>query len=104
MLYHPRSAADDEKVENMWSRAHTDFGSLTVLWSQNVAGLQIRTFGGEWKYVKPIDNGLVCNVGDTLQFWSAGYFKSTIHRVVRPPPDQAGGKRLGLFYFSRPGT
>lgn len=117
MLYHPRPAADDARVDNQWARAHTDFGSLTLLWSQNVAGLQIKTTsptststsaskegGGEWRYVPPVDGGIVCNVGDTLDFWSASYLKSTTHRVVRPPPDQLGGNRLGLFYFVRPGN
>ncbi|KAF4856194.1 UPF0676 protein [Colletotrichum siamense] len=103
MGYHPRSLADDLKVANTWSRAHTDFGSLTLLWSQDVAGLQIKTSSGEWKYVPPVDNGIVCNVGDTLDFWSAGYLKSTTHRVVRPPEDQAHLFRQGLFYFVRPG-
>jgi isopenicillin N synthase-like dioxygenase len=104
MIYHPRSAAEDAKVSNTWSRAHTDFGSLTLLWSQNVAGLQLKTPAGEWKYVPPVDNGIICNVGDTLDFWSAGYLKSTIHRVQRPPEDQAHIHRLGLFYFVRPGN
>jgi isopenicillin N synthase-like dioxygenase len=104
MIYRPRSASDDAKVQNTWSRAHTDFGSLTLLWSQNVAGLQLKTPSGEWKYVPPVDNGIICNVGDTLDFWSAGYFKSTIHRVQRPPEDQAHIHRLGLFYFVRPGN
>jgi isopenicillin N synthase-like dioxygenase len=104
MIYRPRSAANDAKVANTWSRAHTDFGSLTLLWSQNVAGLQLKTPAGEWKYVPPVDNGIICNVGDTLDFWSAGYLKSTIHRVQRPPEDQAGIHRLGLFYFVRPGN
>ncbi|KAK5050926.1 hypothetical protein LTR84_003485 [Exophiala bonariae] len=103
MTYHPRTAEEDAQVENTWSRAHTDFGSLTLLWSQNIAGLQIKTQSGEWKYVPPVDNGIICNVGDTLDFWSAGYFKSTTHRVVRPPPDQTEVDRLGLFYFVRPG-
>jgi isopenicillin N synthase-like dioxygenase len=102
MIYHPREASQDARVQNTWSRAHTDFGSLTLLWSQNVAGLQIKTKDGDWKYVAPVDEGIICNVGDAMQFWSAGYLKSTIHRVVRPPKDQAGGKRLGLFYFVRP--
>ncbi|KAF1357715.1 2OG-Fe(II) oxygenase superfamily protein [Lizonia empirigonia] len=104
MIYHPRSVEEDKKVANTWSRAHTDFGSLTLLWSQNIAGLQLKTPAGEWKYVPPIDNGIICNVGDTLDFWSAGYLKSTIHRVLRPPEDQASQKRLGLFYFVRPGN
>lgn len=103
MTYHPRPLSDDAKVANTWSRAHTDFGSLTLLWSQDVAGLQIKTSNGEWRYVPPVDNGIVCNVGDTLDFWSAGYLKSTTHRVVRPPEDQAHIFRQGLFYFVRPG-
>ena len=103
MRYHPRPVTDDAKIENTWSRSHTDFGSLTLLWSQNVAGLQIRTHEGAWKYVRPVDGGIICNVGDTLSFWSAGYLKSTVHRVVRPPPDQDGDYRVGLFYFVRPG-
>jgi isopenicillin N synthase-like dioxygenase len=104
MIYHPRPASQDAVVQNTWSRAHTDFGSLTLLWSQNVAGLQIKTKEGEWRYVAPVDGGIICNVGDAIQFWSAGYLKSTTHRVVRPPDDQAMGKRLGLFYFVRPGN
>ena len=103
MLYHPRTVEEDKMVQNTWSRSHTDFGSLTLLWSQDVAGLQIRTFDGAWKYVRPVDGGIVCNVGDTLSFWSAGYLRSTVHRVVRPPPDQCDNTRLGLFYFVRPG-
>ena len=105
MTYHPRTVAEDGQIENTWSRSHTDFGALTLLWSQDVAGLQIKTTAsaGEWRYVRPVDGGIICNVGDTLSFWSAGYLKSTVHRVVRPPPDQDKGKRLGLFYFVRPG-
>ncbi|RFU35337.1 hypothetical protein B7463_g926, partial [Scytalidium lignicola] len=103
MLYHPRPAAQDALVQNSWARAHTDFGSLTLLWSQNIAGLQIKTQSGEWKYHPARRRAIICNVGDAMQFWSAGYLKSTIHRVVRPPKDQDSVNRLGLFYFVRPG-
>lgn len=51
-----------------------------------------------------VDGGIICNVGDMLDFWSAGYLTSTTHRVVRPPKDQAHPHRLGLFYFMRPGN
>ncbi|KAK8023545.1 2OG-Fe(II)oxygenase superfamily protein [Apiospora rasikravindrae] len=97
MSYRPRTAADDAAVDNTWTRAHTDFGTLTLLWSQNVAGLQIKTSEGD------DETGIICNVGDALDFWSASYLKSTTHRVVRPPADQLGANRLGLFYFVRPG-
>jgi isopenicillin N synthase-like dioxygenase len=36
-----------------------DTGSITILWSQPVGGLQILAPGGKWKWVKHIDNGLV---------------------------------------------
>ncbi|CUM63899.1 uncharacterized protein PRCAT00001487001 [Priceomyces carsonii] len=103
MKYHPRSKEDDAKVENTWSRGHTDFGSLTLLYNQVVSGLQIKLSDGLWKYVPPVKGGIICNIGDTLNFWSGGYFKSTIHRVVRPPPDQVNAPRIGAFYFVRPG-
>lgn len=103
MRYHPRPAEDDAQVENIWARAHTDFGSLTLLFNQVVAGLQIKIPSGEWKYVKPVPGGIICNIGDTLNFWSGGYFKTTVHRVVRPPADQLNAHRIGAFYFVRPG-
>ncbi|KAF2003127.1 Clavaminate synthase-like protein [Amniculicola lignicola CBS 123094] len=37
------------------------------------------------------------------RFWSAGYLKSTVHRVIRPPVDQVSIHRLGLFDFVQPG-
>lgn len=103
MKYTIRPKEQDEKVENIYARAHTDFGSLTLLFEQRVEGLQIKLQNGEWKYVKPVENGIVCNVGDALTFWSNGLFKLTIHRVVRPPEDQVHNPRFGVFYFFRPG-
>jgi len=37
-----------------------------------------------------------------LQLLTAGYVKSTVHRVTVPPADQQHVDRLGLLYFSRP--
>jgi isopenicillin N synthase-like dioxygenase len=42
----------------------------------------------------------VINAGDSLEIFSGGYYKPTIHRVVQPPPDQRGYNRLGAFYFA----
>jgi isopenicillin N synthase-like dioxygenase len=68
MIYHPRSAEDDQKVKGMWSMGHTDFGSLTLLFSQTVAALQIKTPDDEWKWVRPVPGGITCNAADTLSF------------------------------------
>ena len=56
---------------------------------------------GQWKYVKPLDGSITVNIADTLDFLSNGFLKSSIHRVIAPPADQAGVDRYGVLYFAR---
>lgn len=102
MKYYPHSTEDNKKTKNVWLKGHTDFGSITILYSQPVSALQILTPSGDWKWVKHIENALVINAGDALEFLSGEVFRSTIHRVVQPPQDQQGCPRLGVFYFAMP--
>ncbi|KAA1467556.1 Clavaminate synthase-like protein [Dentipellis sp. KUC8613] len=99
ILYHPRPAEEEVQTENVWLKGHADHTSLSLLWSQPVAALQIRDAEGKWRYVKHKENALIVNCGDTLDMLSGGYYKSAIHRVVQPPEDQQGYKRLGVIYF-----
>ncbi|PCH36928.1 Clavaminate synthase-like protein [Wolfiporia cocos MD-104 SS10] len=99
MKYWPRSEEDEAKTNNVWMKGHTDSGTITILWSQPVAALQIMSPDGKWRWVKHIDNALVINAGDAMEFMSGGFYKATIHRVVQPPQDQRGLTRLGIFYF-----
>jgi len=69
---------------------------------QTVAALQVRTPEAEWKYVKPYPGSITVNIADALQFLTNGFLKSSIHRVVAPPPDQANVDRHGVLYFVRP--
>ncbi|RFU25721.1 hypothetical protein B7463_g10616, partial [Scytalidium lignicola] len=103
MKYHAYTPEENAVVDNIWLRGHTDFGSLTLLFRQPVAGLQVRTLDGKWKYVKPTTESITVNIADTLQFLSNNFLKSSIHRVVTPPADQSNEDRLGVIYFVRPG-
>lgn len=102
MVYRHRTPEENAKFHNLYSKGHTDFGSLTLLFRQPIAALQVLTPAGEWRYVKPYPGSITVNIADVLQFWSNGYLKSSIHRVHAPPPDQAHLDRLGLLYFLRP--
>lgn len=102
MAYHPRSKEEDAAAGNIWARGHTDYNTLTFLFHQPVAGLQVQTPDGVWKYVKSPRDAVIVNIADALEFLSGGYLKSTVHRVVRAPEDQAGRARLSLIYFARP--
>ncbi|KAJ0268439.1 hypothetical protein COL940_013384 [Colletotrichum noveboracense] len=76
-------------------------GSLTLLFRQPVAALQVLTNEGTWKWVRPQTDALTVNIADALQFLTNGYLKSSIHRVVAPPRDQAHINRLGVIYMVR---
>ncbi|EXJ80106.1 hypothetical protein A1O3_08392 [Capronia epimyces CBS 606.96] len=103
MIYNVRTQDEWDRAQAYSKGGHTDFGSLTLLFSQHIAGLQIRTPEGQWKWVKPVEGGITCNAADTLTFLTNGFIKSTVHRVVTPPKDQINVPRLGLLYFVRPG-
>ncbi|KAI6348453.1 hypothetical protein MCOR25_010808 [Pyricularia grisea] len=96
-----------EEVERLagghWADGHTDLGTITLLFRQPVAALQIKDHStGEWKWAKPLDGSLTVNTCDALSFLTGGYIKSTVHRVTLPPKDQRHVDRLGLLYFARP--
>ena len=94
----------------MWLKGHTDFGTITLLYSQPVSALQILlpgpagagagAGGGTWRWVRHVPGALVVNAGDALEFLTGAFYRATVHRVVRPPADQRGRARLGAFYFA----
>lgn len=102
MKYHHRTDEENQQLGNIWVKGHTDFGSLTLLFRQPVAALQVRTPEGQWKWVKPHPGSITVNLADSLEFLTNGFLKSSIHRVVVPPPDQKDTDRLGVLYFVRP--
>ena len=73
---------EDLGVEQFGVAPHTDYGCLTLLWQDQVGGLEVQTREGEWVTAHPIENTLVVNVGDLLTRWTNEGFKSTPHRVV----------------------
>jgi len=101
LLYEPMNPSEAEKAHNVYLPEHTDFNTVTTLFSQPVAGLQVKGFDGSWKWVKHQENAILINTGDNITFLSGGVFKAAMHRVVRPPEDQVHLRRVGLFHFSR---
>lgn len=102
MKYHPRSPEVNEEYKSIYTRGHTDFGSVTFLFSQPVSGLELETRDGSWKAVKHVPGSIVVNTADMMHFWTNGYLHSCMHRVVAPPKDQMHMERFGLIYFLRP--
>ncbi|CAO2186476.1 unnamed protein product [Urochloa humidicola] len=60
--------------------AHSDYGLFTLLLQDKVEGLQVM-HDGRWLTVDPIPGSFVVNVGDHLEIYSNGLYKSVLHRV-----------------------
>ncbi|KAJ5931342.1 hypothetical protein N7516_005831 [Penicillium verrucosum] len=103
MLYHARSQEENKTYDDIYFRGHTDKGTMTFLFQQPIAGLQVKQAeDAEWEYLRIPAGSVAVNIADTLQFLTNGYLKSGIHRVITPPKDQMHLDRLGLLYFVRP--
>ena len=61
--------------------AHSDYGGLTILKTDDVPGLEI-FIDGQWVPVPPRPNAFIVNTGDLLEIWSNGRLRSTKHRVM----------------------
>lgn len=102
MLYHPRTDEEWAAAKNGATGGHTDLGTVTLLFRQPVAGLQILGEDGNWTWVQAQPLTITVNLADTISHLTGGWLKSSVHRVVAPPKDQREFKRTGLLYFARP--
>ncbi|KAI1854964.1 hypothetical protein JX266_001082 [Neoarthrinium moseri] len=102
MLYYPRTEEEWADSKYGTTGGHTDLGTVTLLFRQPVAGLQILGEDGNWTWVKAEPGTITVNLADTISHLTGGWLKSSVHRVVAPPEDQRQYKRTGLLYFARP--
>ncbi len=84
--------------------AHTDFGSLTILaFNDAPGGLQVLMPDESWHDVVAGPEQLVVNLGDMMQRWTNDRWKSTMHRVINPPPGRRSeSRRQSIGYFLHP--
>lgn len=91
----------DEEEEEEGLGMHTDMSCITIVYQDEVGGLQVRSREGEWMSIAPREGTLVVNVGDMLQAWSNERLRSSEHRVVlgRRGFKEAGRSRFSLAFF-----
>ncbi|UPX19517.1 uncharacterized protein EKO05_0009777 [Ascochyta rabiei] len=93
ILHYPPLAAEDlQHGRRSRINAHSDFGTLTLLFQDSVGGLEMEDLHspGRFNAVPPVDQAVLVNVGDLMSRWSNERWKSTVHRVVSPPGGEGG--------------
>ena len=97
LLHYPPAPAAPEAGQ-LGAGEHTDYGCVTLLATDGVGGLQVRTRAGDWIDAPHIPGAFVCNIGDCLMRWTNDLYLSTPHRVVSP----AGRERFSVAFFLDP--
>ncbi|XVF74656.1 hypothetical protein PTKIN_Ptkin13bG0128700 [Pterospermum kingtungense] len=83
------------------ARAHFDQNMVTLLYQNEVNGLEIQTKDGEWINVKPSPKTFIVMIGESLSVWLNGRLSPPPHRVT-----MTGNKTrycAGLFATPRGG-
>jgi isopenicillin N synthase-like dioxygenase len=97
LLHYPPGNGEDPNAGTLGAGTHTDYGNLTILATDGVAGLQVRRRDGAWIDAPHIPGAFVCNIGDCLMRWTNDVYVSTPHRVRQPATE-----RYSVAYFCDP--
>ena len=92
MLHYLENATPPD-LKDMNMGAHTDYECFTIL-HQTKPGLQVMNSDNQWIEAPPIKGTYVINIGDMMEVWTNGLFRSTLHRVVN-----SGRERYSMPYF-----
>ncbi|XP_037049383.1 1-aminocyclopropane-1-carboxylate oxidase-like [Bradysia coprophila] len=60
---------------------HSDWGTITLLIQDMVGGLEVKTLDGKWLDATPVENAILLNSGQLLEYWTGGRFHAAMHRV-----------------------
>ena len=97
MLHYPPRPQRQNSAPDSGAGTHTDYGNLTILATDAIAGLQVRARNGTWIDAPRIEGAFVCNIGDCLMRWTNDVYVSTPHRVAIPVKD-----RYSVAFFLDP--
>ncbi|MGD9792665.1 MAG: isopenicillin N synthase family dioxygenase [Acidimicrobiia bacterium] len=102
LRYERQPGTADPLPGQMRMGSHTDYGISTILYADQVPGLQVLGPDECYHDVVPAPGAYLINIGDLLAQWTNDRWRSTLHRVV-PPPAQIDGpsvRRSAAFFHN----
>ena len=98
LLHYPAANVGDPP-DRIGAGMHTDYGNVTLLATDGVAGLEVRHRDGRWLKPAPLPDAFLCNIGDCLMRWTNDVYASTPHRVLKPVAERYS---IALFLDPNP--
>ncbi|WP_392531530.1 isopenicillin N synthase family dioxygenase [Nostoc sp. C117] len=100
-LHYPPLQAQP-KLGQVRAGEHSDYGSITLLFQDDIGGLEVQTTSGEWIEAVAIPDTVIVNTGDLMQRWTNHVFCSTKHRVMIPSDERVKQSRYSVAFFCHP--
>jgi isopenicillin N synthase-like dioxygenase len=94
-LHQPPSLGETRFAE------HTDYGSITLIFQDETAGLEVCNNAGEWIAAPYLPGKVLVILGDLMQRWTNDQFPTTKHRVPLPCKFPSN-PRYSIIYFESP--
>ena len=116
LLLYP-ALSDTSSTTGNRCKEHSDYGSITLLLTDGVSGLE--AYSGtenKWKPVPYTQGAIIVNAGSLLEQWTGGKIPATLHRVAGPQSqgisashqavlEQAANQdRISLAFFADPNS
>ena len=86
LRYPPQPQRD--AANRIGAGAHTDWGSISILLQDDMAGLEVLS-GGDWILATPIRGTFVVNLGQMMERFTVGRYRANLHRVRNAAADRA---------------
>ena len=97
-LHYPISGKN-LSANQLGAGAHTDFGTITLLFQDDVGGLQIQNRSGQWLDAVHIQGTVIVNTADLIATWTNDRYCSSPHRVRAITGDR---ERYSIAFFVDP--
>jgi isopenicillin N synthase-like dioxygenase len=101
-LLHYPPLNQSPKLGQIRAGEHSDYGSFTLLFQDEIGGLEICTAEREWIKAPYIPGTIIVNTGDLMERWTNNVFCSTKHRVIIPADERVKLSRYSAAFFCHP--